>query len=124
MISVRVSTASPSCWPCVRGLGGGPGCGSFWWRGLLARYAPGLLSSVSVVAIGRSTGLDNTLFAAKNASIRSDDRMSCRLGGAPAARRCVMSQTTDPTFYRSPGATIAAPAERLAYVAAFDPTGQ
>jgi methanethiol oxidase len=30
----------------------------------------------------------------------------------------------DPTFYRTPGAAIAAPAERLAYVAAFDPAGQ
>ncbi|TMB66543.1 MAG: selenium-binding protein [Chloroflexi bacterium] len=31
---------------------------------------------------------------------------------------------TDPTFYRTPGAAIAAPAEELAYVAAFDPAGQ
>jgi methanethiol oxidase len=29
----------------------------------------------------------------------------------------------DPTFYRSPGEAIAAPPERLAYVAAYDPTG-
>jgi selenium-binding protein 1 len=35
-----------------------------------------------------------------------------------------MPQMTDPTFYRSPGEAIAAPAERLAYVAAYDPTGQ
>jgi methanethiol oxidase len=35
-----------------------------------------------------------------------------------------MSRTTDPTFYRSPGAAIAAPPERLAYVAAFDPAGR
>jgi methanethiol oxidase len=35
-----------------------------------------------------------------------------------------MSQAVDPTFYRSPGAAIAAPPERLAYLAAFDPTGQ
>src|SRR5919201_4359526 len=28
--------------------------------------------------------------------------------------------TSDPTFYRSPEAAIAAPAERLAYVVAFD----
>jgi methanethiol oxidase len=35
-----------------------------------------------------------------------------------------MPQTTDPTFYRSPGKAIAAPPERLAYVAAYDPTGQ
>jgi selenium-binding protein 1 len=35
-----------------------------------------------------------------------------------------MSQTPDPTFYRSPADAIAAPPERLAYVAAFDPTGQ
>ena len=31
-----------------------------------------------------------------------------------------MSETTDPTFYRSPAAAIAAPPEELAYVAAFD----
>ncbi len=30
----------------------------------------------------------------------------------------------DPTFYRSPAAAIAAPAEELAYVAAFDPAGK
>jgi methanethiol oxidase len=35
-----------------------------------------------------------------------------------------MSQTLDPTFYRSPADAIAAPPERLAYVAAFDPAGQ
>ena len=35
-----------------------------------------------------------------------------------------MSQMVDPTFYRSPGEAIAAPAERLAYVAAYDPAGQ
>ncbi|MDI3312791.1 MAG: selenium-binding protein SBP56-related protein [Mycobacterium sp.] len=35
-----------------------------------------------------------------------------------------MSDVPDPTFYRSPGAAIAAPPERLAYVAAFDPAGQ
>jgi selenium-binding protein 1 len=29
----------------------------------------------------------------------------------------------DPTFYRTPGAAIAAPPEQLAYVAAFDPAG-
>jgi selenium-binding protein 1 len=34
-----------------------------------------------------------------------------------------MPETTDPTFYRSPGAAIAAPGEKLAYVAAFDPQG-
>src|ERR671923_712832 len=32
-------------------------------------------------------------------------------------------EVKDPTFYRSPAAAIAAPAERLAYVAAFDPAG-
>ena len=31
---------------------------------------------------------------------------------------------TDPTFYRSPGAAVAAAPELLAYVAAFDPAGQ
>ncbi|MGH3368731.1 MAG: selenium-binding protein SBP56-related protein, partial [Nocardioidaceae bacterium] len=35
-----------------------------------------------------------------------------------------MPQTTDPTFYRSPADAMAAPPERLAYVAAYDPTGQ
>jgi len=35
-----------------------------------------------------------------------------------------MSQMLDPTFYRSPADAIAAPPERLAYVAAFDPAGQ
>ena len=34
-----------------------------------------------------------------------------------------MAEGTDPTFYRSPAAAIAAPPERLAYVAAFDPSG-
>jgi methanethiol oxidase len=34
-----------------------------------------------------------------------------------------MPETTDPTFYRSPAVAIAAPPERLAYVAAFDPAG-
>ena len=34
-----------------------------------------------------------------------------------------MPQTTDPTFYRSPGEAIAAQPERLAYVAAYDPAG-
>jgi selenium-binding protein 1 len=35
-----------------------------------------------------------------------------------------MPDTTDPTFYRSPGEAMAAPPERLAYVAAFDPAGR
>jgi selenium-binding protein 1 len=35
-----------------------------------------------------------------------------------------MSHDTDPTFYRSPSAAIAAPPEGLAYVAAFDPAGE
>ncbi len=34
-----------------------------------------------------------------------------------------MQEVLDPTFYRSPAAAIAAPPERLAYVAAFDPAG-
>src|SRR5207244_11670637 len=34
-----------------------------------------------------------------------------------------MRESIDPTFYRSPAAAIAAPPERLAYVAAFDPAG-
>src|SRR6266540_496480 len=43
----------------------------------------------------------------------------------PEARRGgkAMPQTTDPTFYRSPADAIAAPPERLAYVAAYDPAG-
>jgi selenium-binding protein 1 len=35
-----------------------------------------------------------------------------------------MPDATDPTFYRSPTAAIAAPPEQLAYVAAFDPAGR
>src|SRR5438046_6160603 len=35
-----------------------------------------------------------------------------------------MSQTLDPTFYRTPADAIAAPPEQLAFVAAFDPAGQ
>jgi selenium-binding protein 1 len=35
-----------------------------------------------------------------------------------------MPETTDPTFYRSPADAVAAPPERLAYVAAYDPAGQ
>jgi selenium-binding protein 1 len=35
-----------------------------------------------------------------------------------------MSHTQDPTFYRTPADAIAAPPERLAYVAAYDPAGQ
>ena len=35
-----------------------------------------------------------------------------------------MAETTDPTFYRSPTAAIAAPPESLVYVAAFDPAGE
>ncbi|WP_046468539.1 selenium-binding protein SBP56-related protein [Allosalinactinospora lopnorensis] len=35
-----------------------------------------------------------------------------------------MHETIDPTLYRTPEAAIAAPAERLAYVAAFDPSGE
>jgi len=35
-----------------------------------------------------------------------------------------MPQRTDPTFYRTPADAIAAPPERLAYVAAYDPAGR
>ena len=35
-----------------------------------------------------------------------------------------MPETADPTFYRSPADAIAAPPEKLAYVAAFDPAGK
>jgi selenium-binding protein 1 len=38
-------------------------------------------------------------------------------------REVPMPDGPDPTFYRSPAAAIAAPPERLAYVAAFDPAG-
>jgi selenium-binding protein 1 len=34
-----------------------------------------------------------------------------------------MTETVDPTFYRTPGDAIAAAPESLAYVAAFDPKG-
>src|SRR5206468_9878472 len=40
------------------------------------------------------------------------------------ARRTAMTQIQDPRFYRTPADAIAAPPERLAYVAAFDPAGQ
>jgi selenium-binding protein 1 len=35
-----------------------------------------------------------------------------------------MATSGDPTFYRTPAAAVAAPPEKLAYVAAFDPTGK
>ncbi len=35
-----------------------------------------------------------------------------------------MSTTTDPTFYRTAREAIAAPPEKLAYVAAYDPAGR
>src|ERR671910_2056174 len=35
-----------------------------------------------------------------------------------------MPEAGDATFYRSPAAAIAAPPEKLAYVAAFDPAGE
>jgi 56kDa selenium binding protein (SBP56) len=35
-----------------------------------------------------------------------------------------MPERTDPTFYRTPADAIAAPPERLAYVAAYDPAGR
>src|SRR2546421_12596072 len=34
-----------------------------------------------------------------------------------------MAESADPTFYRTPTAAAVAPPEKLAYVAAFDPTG-
>jgi len=36
-------------------------------------------------------------------------------------REVSVAEGTDPTFYRSPAAAIAAPPEKLAYVAALDP---
>src|SRR5262245_6872564 len=42
----------------------------------------------------------------------------------PPEEELAMSATTDPTFYRSPAEAIAAPPERLAYVAAYDPKGR
>ena len=41
-----------------------------------------------------------------------------------ATRGGPVPEATDPTFYRSPAAAIAAPPEQLAYVAAFDPAGK
>src|ERR1700737_4402283 len=38
-------------------------------------------------------------------------------------REVPMPEVMDPTFYRSPAAAAAAPPEKLAYVAAFDPAG-
>ena len=35
-----------------------------------------------------------------------------------------MPHSTDPTFYRTPAEAVAAPPERLAYVAAYDPAGR
>lgn len=35
-----------------------------------------------------------------------------------------MNAPVDATFYRSPAEAMAAPGERLAYVAAFDPSGK
>src|SRR4029450_5870909 len=47
--------------------------------------------------------------------------------GAPSPpdhRTRLMPQTLDPTFYRTPAEAIAAPPERLAYVACYDPAGK
>src|SRR5215211_8810692 len=52
-----------------------------------------------------------------------DDRSTANEGPC-IHRRKVMPDTTDPTFYRSPGEAMAAPVEGLAYVAAFDPAGR
>jgi selenium-binding protein 1 len=41
-----------------------------------------------------------------------------------ARKEVAMAQPTDPTFYRTPAEAIAAPPERLAYVAAFDSQGR
>jgi selenium-binding protein 1 len=35
----------------------------------------------------------------------------------------IVTETTDPTFYRTPGDAMAAAPEALAYVAAYDPKG-
>ena len=43
---------------------------------------------------------------------------------APRRRIICCMAATDPTFYRSPGAAVAAAPEQLAYVVAFDPAGQ
>jgi hypothetical protein len=58
----------------------------------------------------RATGLDSVSFSVGPGARRSDEQLSVPDG-------------TDPTFYRSPGAAIAAPPETIAYVAAFDPAG-
>ncbi len=54
--------------------------------------------------------------------MRSD--LGVRSGWTEPSKGDLMAETTDPTFYRSPAAAIAAPAESLAYVAAFDPAGE
>ena len=47
-----------------------------------------------------------------------------RTSGAAGRRIIGCMAATDPTFYRSPGAAVAAAPEQLAYVVAFDPAGQ
>ena len=65
-------------------------------------------------------------------AVGPDAAAAGRIGGfasagerqAPDHRRRPISQMLDPTFYRSPADAIAAPPERLAHVAAFDPLGK
>src|SRR6201987_6210039 len=56
------------------------------------------------------------------------ERAPGRAGGSrersQATQEKQMSQTQDPTFYRTPADAIAAPPEKLAYVAAFEPAGR
>ena len=44
--------------------------------------------------------------------------------GRRSSEGVAVSETTDPTFYRSPRDAMAAPPESLAYVAAFDPSSR
>src|SRR4029077_14575667 len=63
--------------------------------------------------------------------VASPVTLSCRsVRGSPPLSipideaRYPMPTNGDPTFYRSPAAAAAAPPEKLAYVAAFDPSGE
>src|SRR5438876_1667754 len=61
---------------------------------------------------GRRVGFRNSVRPSDSADLQAD-----RVNEPNA-------EGTDPTFYRSPAAAIAAPPEELAYVAAFDPAGR
>src|SRR6266511_916687 len=78
---------------------------------------------LKLAAVGRTTDLDSSLAETENLVARSIDRIAAAYGDRIRKGSRPMPDTTDPTFYRSPTAAIAAPPERLAYVAAFDPEG-